>query len=95
MTSGMLNTVVTEGATIKISAKFGPITVMSETFDVCAISKEHGNPCPLQPGYQSFYLTVNVPSIAPARTYTFKSVSANADGTKLLCLQGGIQITHA
>ena len=71
VTTGNLKTVVTQGAKMTVQAKFGPIPVMTQTFDICEISAQHGTHCPLQPGTQSFYLTVNIPSIAPAVSVFF------------------------
>lgn len=50
---------------MKFDLKFGVITVISKTLDLCDVAKQAQLDCPIQSGNHTAKLTVAIPSIAP------------------------------
>jgi len=61
----MLKDAVTKGAYVEVSVKYGLITLIRETLDLCDHVKEVELECPIDEGKQTLTKVVNIPREIP------------------------------
>jgi len=88
----MLKNVVSKGAYVEVSVKYGLITLIREVLDLCDHVKEVELECPIDKGKQTLTKVVNVPreippvsfypphSIEHAHSFRFPSLMINILG---------------
>lgn len=83
---GKVSVAITKGAKMKIITKLGPLTVDTQTFDMCAEAKKSGKRCPVPPGTHDFNFVVT-PRATPLPYLTFdvRAEATNGDGEPLFC----------
>lgn len=83
---GKVSVPVTKGAKMKIITKVGPLTVDTQTFDMCAEAKKTGKKCPIRPGVHNFNLVVKPKATAvPYITFDVRAEATNGNGKPLFC----------
>lgn len=63
--TGLLKSSVVDGAKLHIVVKYKFVKLLDLTQDLCAIAKDNGLPCPIDPGRHSLIATVPIPGAAP------------------------------
>jgi len=88
--SGTLHDVVTKGAQVEVTVKYGLITLIKRIVDLCDHVDEVDLECPIDAGKLTLTKVVDIPKQVPPGKY---NVAANAylvDGRPLTCLVGQI-----
>jgi hypothetical protein len=80
---------VEAGATIKVTAKLGPIPVRTDNYNLCDFVN-----CPIEPGTHTYSITTNIPPGTPPLRLTYRSVGLTVDGQQMTCVEGALQITN-
>ncbi|KAG0681284.1 Phosphatidylglycerol/phosphatidylinositol transfer protein [Kluyveromyces marxianus] len=91
--SGLLKTVVEEGAYVDVEVRLGYIKLLSQTYDLCEQLEENdvsGLKCPLPADEYDLLKSVEIPNEVPPGRYSFFARAYNADDTQITCLTGEI-----
>jgi len=91
---GMLKNVVTKGAYVEVSVKYGLITLIREVLDLCDHVKEVELECPIDKGKQTLTKVVNIPREIPPGKYVVRADAWLPDDTHLTCLTGAVVFTR-
>ncbi|KAK5584586.1 hypothetical protein RB653_006199 [Dictyostelium firmibasis] len=87
--SGNLNDEISSGD-VQILIKFGVITVIKETKDIC--SSDNPFTCPIQPGPYSHSLNVTIPSSAPKGKYSGHFVLTDQSSDEIACINVNLSL---
>ncbi|KAI8903851.1 ML domain-containing protein [Gorgonomyces haynaldii] len=87
--SGLTTADIVNGAKLKVVVKLGPLPVYSKEKDVCS---QPGITCPIPAGQNTINVSQDIPDIVPAGNVNVEVTMTNADGAKIACLNGKIQI---
>ncbi|PWW75996.1 ml domain-containing protein [Tuber magnatum] len=87
---GVLKDVVTKGAYVEVSVKYGLITLIKETLDLCDHVNEVDLECPIDQGKLILAKVVDIPKQIPPGKYTVKADAGLIDERPLTCLTGTI-----
>ncbi|XP_065914741.1 putative phosphatidylglycerol/phosphatidylinositol transfer protein DDB_G0278295 [Dysidea avara] len=82
--SGTVNRQIA-GGKIKVTAKYGFITVLNQSYDVCDFAKKMGKECPIPAGPLSGSKTVMVPDKIPGGTYLVSIEGTDQGGKNMIC----------
>lgn len=63
--SGVLSETIEEGATVNLVVKWGLITLIQQTVDLCEQIKEVDLECPLEKGHMTLTKEVKLPNAIP------------------------------
>ncbi|MCJ1422660.1 Phosphatidylglycerol/phosphatidylinositol transfer protein [Sticta canariensis] len=86
---GNFTTEVCNGAFINLSVKYGLITLIRQTADLCEQIKNVGMECPLD-GVMSLSKDVDLPSIIPSGSYNVLADVYNKDKKQITCLTADV-----
>ncbi|EAW13998.1 ML domain-containing protein [Aspergillus clavatus NRRL 1] len=86
--SGILNDRVEEGATVALEVKYGLITLIRQTADLCEQIKNVDLECPLEKGEMTLTKQVDLPSHIPPGRYNVHADVYSKDGRRITCLDG-------
>ncbi|XP_065914004.1 putative phosphatidylglycerol/phosphatidylinositol transfer protein DDB_G0278295 [Dysidea avara] len=89
--SGTVNKEIT-GGKIKVVAKYGIITVLDQSYDVCDLVQQIGKQCPIPAGPLSGSATTMVPSDVPPGKYHADIEGTDQDGKPMICLMAECQL---
>ncbi|KAI5839783.1 ML domain-containing protein [Morchella snyderi] len=92
--SGTLHKSVEKGAQVEVTVKYGLITLIKETLDLCDHVGEVDLECPLKANKMILTKVVDIPKQVPPGKY---NVAANAyleDGDPITCLVGQVIFTR-
>lgn len=87
---GVLKDTVTQGAYVEVSVKYGLITLIRETLDLCDHVKEVELECPIEQGKLTLTKVVKIPQQIPPGKYTVRADAWLADDAHLTCLTGAV-----
>jgi len=87
---GVLKDTVTKGAYVEVSVKYGLITLIRETLDLCDHVKEVELECPIEKGKLTLTKVVKIPQQIPPGKYTVRADAWLADDEHLTCLTGAV-----
>jgi len=87
---GVLKDVVEKGAYVVVSVKYGLITLVKETLDLCDHVNEVDLECPIDRGRLILTKVVDIPKQIPPGKYTVRADAGLEDNTPLTCLTGTI-----
>ncbi|TGZ79721.1 phosphatidylinositol transfer protein [Ascodesmis nigricans] len=90
---GVLSDVITKGAYVDVVVKYGLITLIKQTMDLCEQVDKVDMECPIKDGKVIIHKSVDLPAVIPPGKY---SVSANAmteDDRTITCLTSTIVFT--
>ncbi|KAF2663209.1 hypothetical protein BT63DRAFT_380452 [Microthyrium microscopicum] len=90
--SGTLNEPVGEGAYIAIQVKYGLITLIKTTIDLCEQVKNVDLECPLKKGPLVVTKDVDLPQQIPPGKYTVLADVFTADDERITCLQAQVRL---
>jgi hypothetical protein len=86
--SGTLHDVITKGAQVDVIVKYGYITLIKETLDVCDHVNEVDLECPIDSGKLVLTKVVDIPKQVPPGKYSVTANAYLADERPLTCLVG-------
>eukprot|EP00300_Choanocystis_sp_HF-7_P024132 c25537_g1_i1.p2 GENE.c25537_g1_i1~~c25537_g1_i1.p2 ORF type:complete len:175 (-),score=36.45 c25537_g1_i1:23-514(-) len=82
------------GGTLTIKMKYGIITVLSKTYPLCTLLENSPYPCPVEPfGSRSVSVSEQVPSNAPAGTYTGSVIAEDQENNEILNIDFELQVS--
>ncbi|KAH1489718.1 Phosphatidylglycerol/phosphatidylinositol transfer protein [Aspergillus fumigatus] len=84
--SGNLKERVEEGAYVALEVKYGLITLIKQTADLCEQIKNVDLECPLEKGEMTLTKQVDLPSHIPPGKYNVHADVYTKDGKKITCL---------
>lgn len=89
---GTVTVPIIQGAKMTITTKLGPLTVDTQTFDMCAEAVKAGKKCPVAPGTHDFNLSVK-PKLTPLPYLSFDvtAQATNGDGKPLFCFSNKLK----
>jgi len=73
---------VAEGSTADVRVRYGVITIIDDTFDICSLAPV----CPVDPQKVHVDVTVDVPSIIPGGRYRIEVQAQDQDGQEIICV---------
>ncbi|CAI7568516.1 unnamed protein product [Penicillium pancosmium] len=85
--SGVLSETIEEGATVALVVKWGLITLISQTVDLCEQIKEVDLECPLEKGPMTLTKDVKLPNAIPPGSYSVLADVYTKDQDKITCLK--------
>ncbi|EPS28164.1 Phosphatidylglycerol/phosphatidylinositol transfer protein [Penicillium oxalicum] len=84
--SGVFHERITSGATVNIVVKYGLITLIRQTMDLCEQIENVDLKCPLEKGRMTMTKQVDLPSQIPPGTYSVLADVYTEDHKKVTCL---------
>ncbi|KAK8198149.1 phosphatidylglycerol/phosphatidylinositol transfer protein precursor [Phyllosticta capitalensis] len=87
---GTLHEKVEEGAKVNLQVKYGLITLIRQTADLCEYVKEVDLECPLDKGDLKLYKEVDLPKEIPPGKYSVIADVVSKDDDAITCLQATI-----
>ncbi|KAJ5243220.1 MD-2-related lipid-recognition [Penicillium citrinum] len=85
--SGTLSETVDKGATVALVVKWGVITLVKQTVDLCDEIKNVDLECPLEKGHMSLTKEVKLPAQIPPGKYSVLADVYTKDQKKVTCLK--------
>ncbi|ERF72414.1 hypothetical protein EPUS_06043 [Endocarpon pusillum Z07020] len=85
--SGSFSEDVADGATVALTVKYGLITLIKTTADLCSQIKEVDLECPLKKGKMSMVHDVKIPREVPPGQYTVIANVVSKDAEPITCLE--------
>jgi ML domain len=85
--SGVFSKDVEPGAKVALTVKYGLITLIHQTADLCDQIGNVDLKCPLKKGEMSMNHEVKIPSEVPMGKYTVMADAVTKDGEKITCLE--------
>jgi ML domain len=85
--SGIFSKDVEEGATVGLTVKYGLITLIHQTADLCEQIKNVDLECPLKKGKMSMVHSVKIPREAPMGKYTVLADVVTKDSEQVTCME--------
>lgn len=93
--NGTLAEDIGEGAKVYLQVKYGVITIIKQTADLCDNVKKIELECPLKKGDLDISQEVDIPAQVPPGKYTVLADVITADGNKVTCLTASVQFHRA
>ncbi|KAG0134423.1 phosphatidylinositol transfer protein [Tuber indicum] len=87
---GMLKDKVSQGAHVDVTVKYGLITLMKKSLNICDHVDELGLECPIDQGKLTLTKVIDIPKLIPPGKYTLKCNVAIAGDKPMTCLTGTI-----
>ncbi len=91
--TGEASKAIEEGSLISVTAKLGPIQLISRTYNLCEVVPEYGITCPLPAGRQTLGVSVDLPGSIPRFTYFIRAEARTGDGAGIFCIEGSLKVT--
>ncbi|EME38243.1 hypothetical protein DOTSEDRAFT_75719 [Dothistroma septosporum NZE10] len=91
---GILAEDVEEGAVVHLSVKYGLITIIRQTADLCETVKKVDLECPLKKGEIELVKEVDLPKEIPPGKYTVEADVVTKGEDKVTCLKATVQFTR-
>jgi len=88
---GTLSQNVTEGATVHLQVKYGLITIIKQTADLCETVKNVDLKCPLKKGETELTKDVDLPKQIPPGKYSVIADVYTKDEDKITCLTATVE----
>ncbi|KAB8216886.1 Phosphatidylglycerol/phosphatidylinositol transfer protein [Aspergillus novoparasiticus] len=85
--SGTLHKKIEDGAYVLLEVKYGLITLLRQTADLCEQLVNVDLKCPLGPGDMTLTKQVDLPKQIPPGKYTVQADVFNSDGEHITCLK--------
>ncbi|KAB8272712.1 Phosphatidylglycerol/phosphatidylinositol transfer protein [Aspergillus minisclerotigenes] len=85
--SGTLHEKIEEGAYVLLEVKYGLITLLRQTADLCEQLVNVDLKCPLEPGVMTLTKQVDLPKQIPPGKYTVQADVFNSDDEHITCLK--------
>ncbi|KJX96157.1 phosphatidylinositol/phosphatidylglycerol transfer protein [Zymoseptoria brevis] len=89
--SGILSEDVGEGAKIQLQVKYGLITIINQSADLCETVKNVDLECPLKKGKMGLTKVVKLPAQIPPGNYHVSADVVSKDGDKVTCLKASVE----
>ncbi|CAD6500281.1 BgTH12-07461 [Blumeria graminis f. sp. triticale] len=89
--TGDLSEDIIDGASVKVQAKVGYITLLTLTLDLCNEITKIGESCPLKKGTHNITREVDIPQYIPAGSYKVSADVESVDHTQITCLEATIR----
>ncbi|CCX31150.1 ML domain-containing protein [Pyronema domesticum] len=89
--TGLLKETIAEGAMVDITVKYGLITLIRETLDLCENSGQVDLKCPVEAGKLILTKSVDIPKQIPPGQYTVTANAYTADGVPITCLTATVK----
>ncbi|CZT19270.1 related to Phosphatidylglycerol/phosphatidylinositol transfer protein [Ramularia collo-cygni] len=89
--SGVLSKDVEEGATIHYSVKYGLITIINTSADLCETVKNIDLECPLKKGDLQLSKGVELPRQIPPGNYHVEAKILSVDDEEVTCLKASVE----
>lgn len=86
---------ISQGSNLKLSVKYGIITVLSKTYDLCQLLSESGYiSCPIDPQSGSKTVTVSeeIPSDAPTGAYSGSASATDQEGHEIFSIEFSMSV---
>ncbi|KAF8252267.1 hypothetical protein K440DRAFT_526641, partial [Wilcoxina mikolae CBS 423.85] len=83
---GVLHDVITDGASVDLTVKYGLITLIRERFDMCENAGQVDLECPVSDGKRILKKSVDIPKQIPPGTYTVIANAYTVDGRRITCI---------
>ena len=77
-----LTKVVSAGSTVNVNARYGIITIIDDTYDLCSMYPG----CPIQPQNIDVDETADIPSIIPQGRYRVLVQAFDQDKVEIICI---------
>ncbi|KAG0134426.1 putative Phosphatidylglycerol/phosphatidylinositol transfer protein [Tuber indicum] len=85
-----LKEMISQGAHVDVSVKYGLITLMKHSLNICDHVHELGLECPINQGKLTLTKVIDVPKFIPPGKYTLKCNVALVGDRPITCLTGTI-----
>ncbi|KAF7509613.1 hypothetical protein GJ744_007651 [Endocarpon pusillum] len=85
--SGTFSQDVADGAKVALTVKYGLITLIKTTADLCSQIKQVDLECPLKKGKMDMVHEVRIPKEVPPGHYTVMADVVSKDGEAITCLE--------
>jgi len=89
--SGNVSKEVTEGAYVKLAVKYGLITLLRQTADLCSSAEEVDLKCPIEKGELTLTKEVKLPGTIPPGKYTVTADVYSDDDEQITCLTAVVE----
>lgn len=89
--SGTLHQNVTKGAKLHLQVKYGLITIIKQTADLCDTAKQVNLTCPLEKGDLTLTKEVDLPKQIPPGKYSVVADVVTEDDDKVTCLTATVE----
>lgn len=91
MATGNLTQKVEEGAKIHLQVKYGLITIIKQTADLCDTVKNVDLECPLDEGLLTLEKDVDLPKVIPPGKYNVLADVQTKDEDRVTCLKAQVE----
>ncbi|GAM88285.1 hypothetical protein ANO11243_063180 [Dothideomycetidae sp. 11243] len=85
---------IEEGAKIRLQVKYGVITIIRQTADLCDTVQNVDLSCPLKEGTMTLSKDVNLPNEIPPGKYTVLADVVTKDDDKITCLTATVTFSR-
>lgn len=92
---GAVKETIEEGAYVMLRVKYGLITLIKQTADLCEQVGNVDLKCPIEPGVLDLTKEVELPNEIPPGKYTVFADVYNADDTPITCLTASVVMSRA
>lgn len=89
--TGTLSQNVTEGAQVHLQVKYGLITIIKTTADLCDTVKDIDLKCPIEEGKTTLTKKVALPKVIPPGKYSVIADVVTKDDDKVTCLTATVE----
>ena len=89
--TGTLSQNVTKGSKIALQVKYGLITIIKQTADLCDTVKNVDLKCPIEKGEITLSKDVDLPKEIPPGTYSVIADATTKDKDKITCLTAKVE----
>jgi len=90
--SGVFSKDVEKGAYVSLQVKYGLITLIRQTVDLCEQIESVDLKCPLKKGPMTFTKEVEIPSQVPQGTYKVFANVMSVDEEEITCLESTVHL---
>ncbi|RJE27064.1 phosphatidylglycerol phosphatidylinositol transfer protein [Aspergillus sclerotialis] len=84
---GKLNETIERGATVRLTVKYGLITILNQQVNLCDEIKQVGLSCPLEKGEQTLTKSVDLPREIPPGKYSVRADVYDKNEKQVTCLE--------
>ena len=88
---GKLSETVKKGAKVHLQVKYGLITIIKQTADLCDTVKNVDKKCPLEKGDVTIEKSVDLPKEIPPGKYNVIADAYTKDEDKITCLKASVE----
>lgn len=85
---GQLSEDITKGSKVQVSIKYGFVTLIDSSYDLCDLVGKYGTVCPVPGGAFNVEKSVEIPGIAPGGKYSVGFQLKNGNGKEIGCTKG-------